>query len=206
MGLYRDFILPRGIAWGMSGKDISAERPRCIGRARGRVVEVGFGAGLNLPHYGEGVEELFAVEPARLNRKLAQRRIDEATFPVTWVGLEGESIPLEDDSADCVVSTWTLCTIPDLPQALSEMKRVLKPEGSLLFLEHGLSPDDKVARWQHRLNGFQKWWAGGCHLNRKIDALVTQAGFAIDELEASYMKGPKPVSYLYCGVARPASS
>jgi len=203
MGLYRDHILPRGVARAMAGKDVAAERPRCVGRAHGRVLEVGFGAGLNLPYYPAGVSEVLAVEPATVNRKLARKRVAAAPFPVTWVGLEGESLPVEDDAVDCVVSTWTLCTIPDLARALSEMKRVLKPDGRLLFLEHGLSPEAKVARWQHRLNPLQKLWAGGCNLDRKIDDLVADAGFAVEELENSYMKGPKFMTYLYCGVGRP---
>jgi ubiquinone/menaquinone biosynthesis C-methylase UbiE len=187
----------------MAGEDVAAERPRCVGRARGRVLEVGFGAGLNLPHYPESVSEVLAVEPATLNRKLARDRVAAAPFPVTWVGLEGESLPVDDDTVDCVVSTWTLCTIADVERALGEMKRVLKPDGELLFLEHGLSPEAKVARWQRWLNPIQKVWAGGCHLNRPIDRLVADAGFAVEELENSYMKGPKFVSYLYCGVGRP---
>ena len=201
MGFYREQIFPRCVAWGMAGADITAQRPRCISRARGRVLEVGFGAGLNLPFYS-GVSEVLALDPAAVNRKLARKRIAAASFPVRWIDLEGEEIPLESGSVDCVVSTFTLCTISDLPGALEEMKRVLVNGGRLLFLEHGLSPEERVARWQRRLNGLQRFWAAGCNLDRRIDDLVGKAGFEVEDLVADYMKGPKIFSYLYCGVGR----
>jgi len=202
VGLYADHVLPRGIAWGMSGEKFREQRAACFQGVAGRVLEVGFGAGLNLPHYPGGVDELLAVEPAAVNRKLAARRVAAAPFPVRFVGGEGGAIPLEDESVDHVTSTWTLCTIADLPRALSEMRRVLKPDGRLHFLEHGLSPDEGVARWQHRLDRIQSFLFGGCHLNRRIDDLVRAAGFEIETLERRYMDGPRFLSYLYEGRAR----
>ena len=204
MGLWRDHVLPRCVARAMAGEDVAAERRKCVPRAHGRVVEVGFGAGLNLPHYDAArVEELLAVEPALVNRKLAAERIAAAGFPVRYTGLVGEELPLEDASVDCVVSTWTLCTIADPARALGEMRRVLRPDGELLFLEHGLAEDDRTARWQRRLDPLQRIWAGGCHLSRPIDELVRAAGFEIDGLERYAMKGPRIFTSMYLGRGRP---
>ena len=202
MGLYVEHVLPRVVALGMGGRSFQAQRRQALGGLTGRVLELGFGAGHNLPHYGEGVSEVLALEPAQVNRKLAARRIANAPIPVEWVGLEGESIPLEDDSVDAVVSTWTLCTIPDLQRALAEVRRVLAPGRELTFLEHGLSPDSRVARWQQRLNPLQKLCFGGCHLNRAIDRELESAGFELEELETFYMDGPKPMSWMYRGRGR----
>jgi len=202
VGLYAEHVLPRGVAWGMSGPRFRRQRASCFQEVAGRVLEVGFGAGLNLPHYPERVTELLAVEPATVNLKLAAPRVAAAPFPVRFIGRDGGAIPVEDGSIDHVTSTWTLCTIADLPQALSEMRRVLKPDGRLHFLEHGLSPDEDVARWQHRLDRLQAFLFGGCHLDRRIDDIVCAAGFAIDSLERYYMEGPRILSYLYKGRAR----
>lgn len=201
MGLWSDSLLPRVLGKFMKGGDCEPERSPALEGARGRVLELGFGSGLNLPHYPDGVTELLALEPAQVNRKLAKERVEQAPFPVEWVGLEGESVPLDDASVDTVVSTWTLCTIPNLQAALSEAKRVLRPDGELLFLEHGHSPDAKVARWQRRLEPLQKFCFGGCHLTRRHDEELTQAGFEIQKLETYYMKGPKPMSWMYRGRA-----
>jgi len=212
MGLWSEHLFPRCAAWGMRGEQFSALRREVLRDVSGRVLELGFGAGLNLPHYRAaetdaepGVSELLVIEPLAINRRLAARRVAASPFPVRWVGLRGEEIPLESGSVDCVTSTWTLCSIADLGAALAEVRRVLRPRGRLFFLEHGLSPDPKVAARQNRWNGLQKRLAGGCHLNRPIDTLVRSAGFAIERLDHPPMKGPRVASYLYRGSARPAT-
>jgi ubiquinone/menaquinone biosynthesis C-methylase UbiE len=204
VGLWRDHVLPRCVARAMAGDDVATERRKCVPRARGRVLEVGFGAGLNLPHYDAArVDEVLAVEPALVNQKLAAAAVAAAAFPVRFVGRAGEELPLDDASVDCVVSTWTLCTIADPTRALAEMRRVLRPDGELLFLEHGRAQDERTARWQRRLDPLQKVWAGGCHLSRPIDELVRGAGFALDELERYTMKGPRIFCSMYLGRGRP---
>ena len=203
MGLYGDHVLPRLIAFGMRGEGFAEQRSRALEGVCGRVLELGFGAGHNVPHYGEGVTELLALEPAQVNRKLARKRVAAARFPVEWVGLEGESVPLEDGCVDAVVSTWTLCTIPDLARALAEVRRVLRPGGALHFLEHGLSPEPGVARWQRRIEPVQKLCFGGCHLTRRIDEGVAGAGFALEGLETFYMDGPRIAAWMYRGTGIP---
>lgn len=201
MSLWTDSILPRLIDFGMRGKNFRVERPKCVGRARGRVLEVGFGSGLNLPHYTERVTELLALEPSEVARKLARERVDAAPFPVEFVGLDGASIPLPDSSVDSVTCTWTLCTIPDVAGALKEIRRVLKSDGEFSFLEHGASRVPGVRRWQDRLDPIQGFWAGGCHLNREIDKLVRDAGFPRVEIEEYTMPGPRIVASMYAGCA-----
>ena len=210
MGLWSEHIFPRCAAWGMRGERYSTLRREVLRDVSGRVLELGFGSGLNLPHYraaepgaGGGVSELFVIEPVAVNRRLAARRVAASPFPVRWIGLRGEEIPLESASVDCVTSTWTLCSIADLGAALAEVRRVLHPQGRLVFLEHGLSPDPQVAARQNRWNRLQIRLAGGCHLNRPIDALVAGAGFAIESLDHPLMDGPRIASYLYRGCARP---
>ena len=182
-------------------KAVSVERARCLAEVRGRVLEVGFGTGLNLPHYPAGVEAVVGVDPSGPNAKLARKRIARAAFPVEFVPLEAERIAAPDASFDSVVFTFSLCTIADPRAALLQMRRVLKPDGRLFFLEHGRSDEPKVQRWQERLNGLQRRIFGGCNLNREIDRLVADAGFAIDALERYYVKGPKAMAYYYRGVA-----
>lgn len=203
MGFYGNQVLPRMVALAMGGKGFREQRLAALSGVRGRVLELGFGAGHNLAFYPEGVTEVLALEPALVNRKLAAARIAASSLPVQWIGLRGEEIPLDAHSVDCVTSTWTMCTIPDLAAALREARRVLAPGGKLHFIEHGLSPDPGVARWQKRLNPIQKFWAGGCHLDRKIDEAILAAGFEIEELKNFHMPGPKVATYLYQGVARP---
>ena len=201
MGVYGDQILPRVINWFMAGSDFAPHRKECLEGVLGDVLEIGFGSGLNLPHYPPEVRKLYALDPATLGRRLAEARIAACPFPVEFVGLYGEAIPLNDATVDSVVSTWTLCTVPDVGKALREIRRVLRPGGRFHFVEHGRSPEEKIARWQDRVTPFQKLVGGGCHLNRKIDALVLKAGFEIERLENVYMKGPKIGTYLYKGVA-----
>ncbi len=202
MGIYREHVLPRIIdkACGMKASDPLRARV-CEGLA-GRVVEIGFGSGLNVPFYPSTVSEVAAVEPADLGWKLAAGRVAATTVKVVRSGLDGQRLPFADDEFDTALSTWTMCTIPDVHAALAEMRRVLKPGGTLHFVEHGLAPDDDVVRWQHRLEPMQKRLFGGCHLTRRIPDLLTDAGFAIDVVEVFYEQGaPKFLAADSLGVA-----
>lgn len=168
----------------------------------GTVVEVGFGSGLNMPAYPGEVTMVYAVEPAATARRLAGRRIADAGIPVEHVSLHGESIPLDDASCDGALSTFTLCTIPEVERALAEIRRVVKPGGRFHFLEHGIAPDERVARWQRRLEPAQQLFAGGCHLTRDPEQLVVDAGFELERAESRYASGPKPWVWFTEGVAR----
>lgn len=203
MGFYEDQILPRGIDWGMSSERFSRLRKQYLEGVSGRVLEVGFGSGLNLPHYSHRVSHLYALDPSLLGRRLAAQRIPRVPFPVEFVELEGPRIALPDRSVDAVVTTWTVCTIADPVAALKEIRRVLKPEGRYTFLEHGLSPDRRVARLQNLWNPIQKWAFGGCHVNREIDRLILNSGFKMLDFKNFYMEGPKVLTYTYGGVASP---
>lgn len=205
MNLYERYLLPWLIDLAMRNKAAAAERARLVPLATGVVLEVGIGSGLNLPFYGPSVERLFGVDPRRELWALARTRLARASPPVEFIEASAERIPMEDGFADTVVTTWTLCSIPDARRALLEMRRVLKPEGRLIFVEHGLAPDPRVAAWQARLDPVWPRLAGGCHLDRKIDDLILDGGFRLAEIEQGYGTGPKPLSYLYRGVARPAS-
>jgi ubiquinone/menaquinone biosynthesis C-methylase UbiE len=168
---------------------------------RGRVVEIGFGSGLNVAHYPSTVDVVLAVEPAEVARRLAGRRISASSIPIEHVGLDGQSIPLDDASCDAALSTFTLCTVPDARLALSELRRVVRPGGAFHFLEHGLAADPGVAVWQRRFDPWQCRIAGGCHLTRDIPALISGAGFIIDRIEQRYAKGPRPWSWFTTGIA-----
>jgi len=161
----------------------------------GRVVEIGFGSGLNVDLYPQEVEEILAVEPAAVARRLSQRRVARSAVPVNHVGLDGQVIPLDDGSCDSALSTFTLCTIPDVGEALAELHRVMRPGARLHFLEHGLAPDPKVASWQRRLEPMQRRLAGGCHLTREPVTLIGEAGFTMEHVEQRYAKGPRPWSW-----------
>ena len=203
MGFYEEQILPRGINWTLCWPRFSKLRQQYLKDVGGRVLEVGFGSGLNLPHYTSRVTHLYALDPSQLGRRLAEKRIRRVSFPVEFVELDGTRMVLPDHSVDAVVSTWTLCTIPDPVFALQEIRRVLKPEGKFYFLEHGLSPDRGVARLQNLWNPIQKRFAGGCHVNREIDRLILDSGFKILGYKRFYMEGPKIFSYMYGGAASP---
>ena len=202
MSIYQDHILPRGINKVMAGKAFGRLRRKILQHAAGTVLEIGFGSGLNLPYYPDNVEALFALDPATLGRRLAASRIAACPFPIHFIELEGDHIRLGDASVDQVVSTWTLCTVPSPQETLREITRVLKPGGKLLFIEHGLSQEPHIARWQHRLEPLQKCFAGGCHLTREIDRLIDESGLESDRLERFYMDGPKIQSAIYMGFAR----
>jgi ubiquinone/menaquinone biosynthesis C-methylase UbiE len=189
MGVYGDQILPRFINVACGLKNVRPLRQRVCAGLEGEVVELGFGSGHNVPFYPRTVSRVAAVEPADVAWKLASKRVSASPVPVERSGLDGQSLPFPDDSFDTALSTWTLCTIPDLPAALAEVRRVLKPGGTFHFLEHGLAPDGKVRRWQHRLNPIQNRVFGGCNLNRPIVALLTAAGFTIAEVDEFYEEG-----------------
>ena len=187
----------------MSAERFSLLRKKYLAGVAGRVLEVGFGTGLNLPHYTQNVTHLVALDPSLLSRRLAAERIQAASFPIEFVELEGNRIALPDNSVDAVVSTWTVCTIPDPVFALKEISRVLRPEGKYHFLEHGLSPERRIARLQNLWNPVQKMIGGGCHVNREIDQLVLAAGLRITEQENFYMDNPRFLAYMYRGTAVP---
>jgi ubiquinone/menaquinone biosynthesis C-methylase UbiE len=201
MGFYADHVLPRIAHVALDSAELAELRARVASGLDGEVLEVGFGSGLNVPHYPPGVTRVRAVDPATVGRKLAAERVAASPVPVEYVGLDGQDLPLDDESVDHVLTTWTLCTIPDVGTALAEVRRVLRPGGALHFLEHGRSPDPRVARWQDRLTPLQRTWAGGCHLNRPIDRLVADAGLGVDRLANYHVRGPKSSGYMYEGVA-----
>lgn len=204
MSLYDSWILPRVLDIVMRNKEVTRYRSRLVPQARGVVLEVGIGSGLNLPFYGPQVQRLYAIDPSENLLRMARRRAQTMQFPVEFFARSGEAIPIEDHSVDSVLTTFTLCTIADPIAALREMRRVLRPTGRLLFAEHGLAPDRSVQRWQHRCNPLWKRIAGGCNLDRKTDELISIAGFHIAKLTVEYAKGPRPLSYIYAGSARPA--
>lgn len=204
MGFYDRHILPHLIDCVCGMGDVMKARAQIVPRAHGRVLEIGIGSGLNLEFYDRTrVDSIFGVDPSAEMQAKARRRVDRIGIPVEMVPLELDRIGAESASFDTVVSTFTLCTIPDPVPALVEMRRVLKPDGELLFCEHGLAPDLPVRGWQNRLTPLWKPLAGGCHLNRDIPALIEAGGFRIAELDAHYLPGPKPMTYVYSGVARP---
>jgi ubiquinone/menaquinone biosynthesis C-methylase UbiE len=202
MGFYEDRVLPHFLNVAMNTSAIRGERQRCLEHVSGTVLEVGFGTGLNLPHYPRTVTKVVGIDPSNRSARLARKRVAEAPFPVETVGLSAERLPVADSTFDALVSTFTLCTIPDVATALAEMRRALRPGGRFHFVEHGRAQDPNVERWQTRLNGLQQILFGGCHLNRNISALIEQAGFRIERLENAYLKGaPKFGGFLYRGVA-----
>lgn len=201
VGLYGDQVLPRITNVVLANREYARMRARVAAGLAGEVLEVGFGSGLNVPHYPPAVTRVWAVDPATVGRKLATERVAASPVRVDYIGLDGEELPLADDSIDHALTTWTLCTIPDVDRALREIRRVLRPGGALHFVEHGLSPDTRVARWQDRLTPLQRRVAGGCHLNRPVDRLIAGAGLEITDLENYYVRGPKPFGYMFEGVA-----
>lgn len=202
-GFYERRILPRLLDFAMRGKEATRFRALLVPQARGATLEVGVGSGLNLPFYGERVDRLVGVDPSEALLRMARKRARGAVVPVELMADSGEALSLADASVDTVVFTFALCTIPDPGKALREARRVLKPSGELLFAEHGLAPDEGVRRWQRRLNPLWRRVAGGCNLDRKVDELIAAAGFRLAGLETEYAKGPRLMSYVYLGRARP---
>lgn len=201
MSFYADRVLPRVTDLALRGKEFTEIRGRVCAGLSGEVVEVGFGSGRNVPCYPPTVRRVRAVDPATLGRKLASRRVAASAVPVEYVGLDGEDLPIDDGTVDHVLTTWTLCTVPDVHRALTEVRRVLRPGGTLHFVEHGRAPDPKVARWQDRLTPVQRRVFGGCHLNRPIDQLLTGAGLELARIDKYYASGPKVFGYMYEGEA-----
>lgn len=202
MSFYEDQILPRIIDRALGNKQIGKLRRRALDGLSGSVVELGFGSGTNVPYYPPAVERVYAIDPALVGRKLAAKRLAASDVPVEFVGLDGTAIPLPDASVDNALSTWTLCTIPDVGAALREVRRVLRPGGRLVYLEHGLSDDPKVVRRQHRFNPIQNRIAGGCNIDRDPTALIAAEGFEIERADNFVISGPKIMSYMYAGTAR----
>jgi ubiquinone/menaquinone biosynthesis C-methylase UbiE len=201
MGIYREQLLPRITNLVMGSSDHVPIRQRVCAGLSGAVLEIGFGSGLNVPYYPEPVTRVYAVEPAALGQRLGASRLAASPVPVEFVGLDGQALPVESESIDHVLSTWTMCTIPDVSRALAEVRRVLRPGGTLHFVEHGLSPDARVARWQHRLTPLQRRVFGGCHLDRPIDALIAGSGLRVEALENYYTPGTKVDGYTFEGRA-----
>jgi SAM-dependent methyltransferase len=200
MGMYADHILPWLTHQALKSSEVSAERRVALADVEGDVLELGMGSGLNLPHYGPGVRRVVGVEPSRGAARMAERAIRAVGFPVEIVPSTAEAIVFES-RFDAVVSTFTLCTIPDVRLALVAARRALRPGGRIFFLEHGLSSEPRVQKWQRRFETIQKRICGGCHLTRDPGALLEGAGFAVSRLDTFYMKGPRPWTFLYRGSA-----
>jgi ubiquinone/menaquinone biosynthesis C-methylase UbiE len=203
MAFYRDVIFPHLCDRVMRNKLFRPYRERVTNRAEGRVLEIGVGSGINLPLYGDGVTDIVALEPDGRLSAMAKQKAATARRPVAFLRASAETIPLDDNSVDTVVTTWTLCSIPDARRALNEMRRVLKPNGRLHFVEHGLAPEAGVRKWQNRLTPMWKKIGGGCHLNRSITAMIEGGGFTLDHIDTGYVPGPRFAGFLYEGVALP---
>jgi ubiquinone/menaquinone biosynthesis C-methylase UbiE len=205
MSLYEDHILPHLINCACSTKPTRKQREKVVPLAHGDVLEIGFGSGLNLPYYHAAkIRKIWGLEPAEGMRRKARRVLETSALDVEFLDLPGEEIPLDDNSVDTVLVTYTLCTIPDVGSALDGMRRVLKPGGALVYCEHGIAPDAAVRRWQERLNGVWRRCSGGCNMNRDIPALIREAGFNIDVDERMYIPGIRMLCYNYWGQASSA--
>ncbi len=203
MSFYNERVLPQIVHLSMRQATFEPYRRRVVARASGRVLEIGVGSGLNLPLY-EAATHVIGLDPSTRLLSMARAAAGELGRSIELLEGSAEAIPLPGHSVDTVVSTWTMCSIPDVTRALGEMRRVLAPGGRLLFAEHGRSPERRVVRWQDRLTPVWKRIGGGCHLNRPIEQLIRDAGFRVEQLETGYMKGPKPMAFMYEGVARPS--
>ena len=201
MSFYSERILPHLLNFAMRRRDLAAYRQRVVPAARGRVLEIGIGSGLNLPFYGSAADEIIGLDPSFPLLAMTDHLAQVSAARVTLLQGSAEAIPLESASIDTVVTTWTLCSIPQVTDALMEMRRVLKPNGELLFVEHGAAPDQNIRWWQDRLTPLWKPVAGGCHLNRPITRLIREAGFAMTDLRTGYMGGPRPFTFMYEGCA-----
>ena len=201
MALWKDRILPFFVHAALRGPEFQEVREEYLGGAEGEVLEIGFGSGLNVPHLSARVRKLYAVEPADAAWRIARAAVERAPFPVERTGRTAEAIPLPDSSVDEAISSFSLCTIPDVERALAELRRVLRPGGTFRFVEHGRSNDPRISRWQDRLDPIQRCLAGGCHLNREPDRLLGEAGFHIERLDRFEVPGPRVIMSLYGGTA-----
>lgn len=205
MGFYSKHVWPHVLDFAMRNKEVTRLRAAFVPEARGDVLEIGIGSGLNLPFYSSEVRRVYGVDPSAELQRMARGRAGDVPVEVEFLTQSAEEpLPLPSSGIDTVVLAWTLCSIPNPARALEQIKRVLKPSGLLVFAEHGRAPDPGVAAWQDRLTPVWKRLAGGCHLNRKVDRLVTDAGFRIARLSTFYIAGPRAVTYTYQGIARPA--
>jgi ubiquinone/menaquinone biosynthesis C-methylase UbiE len=203
MGFYQNQIIPLLIDLTMRQRNLAAYRSRVVPAAGGRVLEIGIGSGLNLPFYSRNAKHVIGLDPSPKLLSMARRNLRPNLSPVELIEGSAEAIPLDNGSVDTVVTTWTLCSIPDAGRALSEMYRVLNTAGRLLFVEHGRAPEPNVCWWQDHLTPVWKRLGGGCHLNRSIKMLIEDAGFRFERCETGYMRGPKPMTFMYEGSARP---
>ena len=204
MGLYSKYILPQVVHYACGQKPAMKQRGKIIPLATGRVLEIGIGSGLNVPHYDPGkVSHLWGLDPSREMWAIAKKNAEEHHLDAEFIKAGAESIPLDDNAADTVVITYTLCTIPDVARALAEVKRVLKPRGNLLFCEHGEAPDASVRKWQERVSPLWRLVGGGCHLNRPIPRMLETSGFNSSDMQTMYIPGWKPACFNYWGTARP---
>jgi len=201
MSVYENWILPSLLDFVMRQETMTKYRAAVAGTARGTVLEIGVGSGLNFPFYGDQVERVFGLDPSARLLSFARKRAAAFKMPIELFLGSATAIPLPDNSVDTIVMTWTLCSIPDTAKALAEMRRVLRPQGQLLFVEHGLAPDPSVVRWQHRLTPIWRHVAGGCHLDRKMDDLIRSAGFDFNTLQTGYAPGLRPLAFMYQGCA-----
>jgi ubiquinone/menaquinone biosynthesis C-methylase UbiE len=202
MGFYAKYLLPRTVNFLCSAKPIRKQREKVVPLAAGRVLEIGIGSGLNLPLYDSGkVQQVWGLDPSIELWALAEETVARVEFNLEFIKGDAAAIPLDDSSADTVLVTYTLCTVPDVVPALEEIRRVLKPGGQLIFCEHGAAPDAAVRRWQNRLNPIWKRFGGGCNMNLPIPSLLEQSGFKIRGMNAMYLPGWKPVTFNYWGTA-----
>ena len=204
MSLYDKYVLPSFLNIACGTKPILKQREKVVPLAEGRILEIGMGSGLNIPYYDpKKVDMVWGLEPAEGMKRKAQKKLASAPFDIQWLDSPSEEIPLEDNSADTILLTYTLCTIPDWQQALEQMRRVLKPNGKLIFCEHGEAPDENIRKWQKRVNPTWMKLAGGCHLNRPIPEYLEQSGFKIEEMQTRYLPStPKIAGFNYWGVSR----
>jgi ubiquinone/menaquinone biosynthesis C-methylase UbiE len=203
MGFYAKHILPRWLDLAMKNRETTRLRAEWLPHARGDVLEIGIGSGLNLPFYSSQVRRVCGIDPSIELQRMARRRAQAGSTEVDFLLQSAEDpVPAADAAFDTVVVTWTLCSIPNASKALGQMRRVLKSGGRLVFLEHGRAPDPGVAAWQDRLTPMWKRMGGGCHLNRKIDEIIEAAGFQISELKTCYLPGPRPMTFTYQGLAQ----
>jgi ubiquinone/menaquinone biosynthesis C-methylase UbiE len=203
MGFYQNYVVPWVTHLSMRQTQLVPYRSRVVANATGRVLEVGIGSGLNLPFYSQSVNEIVGLDPSPSLLEIAEEAARQSSVPVELIEGTAEAIPIEAASIDTVLTTWTMCSIPDLDKALEEMRRVLMPNGRLLFVEHGLAPEPRVAWWQDRLTPVWTHLSGGCHLNRAIEDVIKRTGFSIEWLDKGYLRGPKIMTFMYEGLARP---